>query len=66
MTGNIAAADRLAYTPREAATLLGASYKAVLRAIHTGSLGARKMGKTYVIPRSELDRYLAECELKTA
>ncbi|WIY05449.1 excisionase family DNA-binding protein [Amycolatopsis mongoliensis] len=49
---------RVAWRPREVAKLTGLSYGTVLELIHSGQLGAVKVGKSYAVPDAELDRFL--------
>lgn len=47
---------KLFYTTRETANILGISPVAVFKRIKNGKLGAEKIGRNYLIPRSELAR----------
>jgi excisionase family DNA binding protein len=63
--------ERLSYTAEEAAVVVGVPYPAILRAIDkgNGSLRAKKVGRSWIIERSELVRWLRtpdEQELKSA
>lgn len=53
------AAIRKAFKVGEAAWLLGLSYDVTLALVNSGELGARRVGKYHVIPKAEIDRYLA-------
>jgi excisionase family DNA binding protein/PAS domain S-box-containing protein len=44
------------YTPDEAAALLRKSTRTIRRMLHDGSLGGQKIGRTWRIPESELQR----------
>ena len=46
-------------TVREAAAALGLSKVAVWAAIHRGDIPARRIGRSYLIPRSALEQLLA-------
>lgn len=48
---------RVAWRPREVAKLTGLSYGTVLELIHSGQLGAVKVGKSYAVPDAELGRF---------
>ena len=52
------AAERLAYTVREAAAALGVGRDAVYNAINRGELRAVRFGGTTLVPRVELERLL--------
>lgn len=50
---------RLAYAPKEAASLLGVPYKTVMWMIHNDQLGHVMCGRYYRIPAEEISRLLA-------
>ena len=50
--------ERLAYTPREVAQLLGVSYATVMRLISAGKLQKRGDLRTILIPRSSVEDFL--------
>ncbi len=55
------AKSRLGYTFKEAAEALGLSSVKCVREAHArGEFKARRMGKTYIIPRSELLAWLSK------
>ncbi|WP_116051795.1 helix-turn-helix domain-containing protein [Amycolatopsis palatopharyngis] len=51
--------ERLSYRAQEAADLLGIPYRTVMHLIHRGELGHRRAGRYYLVPRSEIERFLA-------
>jgi excisionase family DNA binding protein len=57
--GRIAFAERLAYSPDEAAELLGISKELVHDLLRTGQLGSVKAGRRRLIARHHLDAFLA-------
>jgi excisionase family DNA binding protein len=52
-------ADRLAYSPDEAAELLGISRELVHDLLRTGQLGSVKAGRRRLIGKHHLDEFLA-------
>jgi len=54
-----ALARRLAYSPEEAAELLGISKELVHDLLRTGQLGSRKAGRRRLIARCHLEAFLA-------
>ncbi|WP_166459625.1 helix-turn-helix domain-containing protein [Amycolatopsis pithecellobii] len=56
--------ERLAFNSHQAAETLGVSPRAVLALIKNGELAHRKIGRSYIIPRSEIERLLDSCERK--
>lgn len=50
--------ERLTYSVREAAQLLGLSRNSVYQAIMKGEIPHMKVGKRLLIPRAQLDRML--------
>jgi excisionase family DNA binding protein len=54
-----ALAGRLAYSPDEAAELLGISRELVHDLLRTGQLGSRKAGRRRLIARHHLEAFLA-------
>ncbi|WP_435070424.1 helix-turn-helix domain-containing protein [Amycolatopsis thermoflava] len=55
-------AARDAYRTDEVADRLGVPYRTVMRAISRGEIGAIKLGRYYVVPRSELERLLGQAK----
>ncbi|HKZ21029.1 MAG TPA: excisionase family DNA-binding protein [Acidimicrobiia bacterium] len=55
--------DRRAWSPSEAAGMLGLPYETVLEEIRAKRLGALKVGRYYVIPDTEIERYLDPARL---
>jgi len=55
----IARAERLAYSPDEAAELLGISRELVHELLRTGQLGSVKAGRRRLIGKRHLDAFLA-------
>jgi excisionase family DNA binding protein len=53
-------AERLAYTPDEAAELLGISRELVHDLLRTGQLGSIKAGRRRLIGKHHLDEFLAD------
>jgi excisionase family DNA binding protein len=53
--------ERLAYSPEEAAVLLGISRELVLDLLRTGQLGSVKAGRRRLIGKRHLEAFLA-CE----
>lgn len=49
---------RKAWGPGEVAGMLGVSYSTVLDLIHSGELSAIRLGRYWVVPVAEVDRYL--------
>jgi excisionase family DNA binding protein len=64
MSGRNAFADRLAYSPDEAAELLGISTELVHDLLRTGQLGSVKAGRRRLIGKHHLEEFLAR-EQKT-
>jgi excisionase family DNA binding protein len=54
-----AAAERLAYSPEEAAELLGISRELVHDLLRTGQLGSVKAGRRRLIGKHHLEAFLA-------
>jgi excisionase family DNA binding protein len=54
-----ASAERLAYSPEEAADLLGISRELVHDLLRTGQLGSRKAGRRRLISKHHLEEFLA-------
>jgi excisionase family DNA binding protein len=52
-------AERLAYSPEEAAELLGISRELVHDLLRTGQLGSVKAGRRRLIGKHHLERFLA-------
>lgn len=52
-------AERLAYSPEEAAELLGISRELVHDLLRTGQLGSVKAGRRRLIGKPHLERFLA-------
>ena len=52
-------AERLAYSPDEAADLLGISRELVHDLLRTGQLGSRKAGRRRLIGKHHLEEFLA-------
>lgn len=50
---------RRAWRPREVAEMTGIEYKVVLELIHSGDLGAVKVGRLHVVPDTALQEFLA-------
>ena len=61
MSGRNAFADRLAYSPDEAAELLGISTELIHDLLRTGQLGSVKAGRRRLIGKHHLEEFLA-CE----
>jgi len=59
MSGRNAFADRLAYSPDEAAELLGISTELVHDLLRTGQLGSVKAGRRRLIGKHHLEEFLA-------
>jgi excisionase family DNA binding protein len=59
MSGRNAFADRLAYSPDEAADLLGISTELVHDLLRTGQLGSVKAGRRRLIGKHHLEEFLA-------
>ena len=59
MSGRNAYADRLAYSPDEAAELLGISTELVHDLVRTGQLGSVKAGRRRLIGKHHLEEFLA-------
>ena len=59
MSGRNAFADRLAYSPEEAAELLGVSKELVHDLLRTGQLGSVKAGRRRLISKHHLEAFLA-------
>jgi excisionase family DNA binding protein len=58
--------DRMAFGVREAAGLLGVSAAFLRLEIGRGHLRATRLGRRVVLTRTELDRYLASGQKRTA
>jgi excisionase family DNA binding protein len=54
-----AVAERLAYSPDEAADLLGISRELVHDLLRTGQLGSRRAGRRRLISKHHLEKFLA-------
>lgn len=52
--------ERLAYRVKEAAQMCGFSDRTIWRAIKDGRLRATQVGRTWLIPRSALLRFVGE------
>ncbi len=52
--------DKLAYSPREVAKLLGLHYNTVYKIIRNGELPAKKAGARLIISRAALEKWLEE------
>lgn len=48
--------DKEAYSPREAAYMLGYHYRTILNRIKSGKIRAYKIDATYRVPKEEIDR----------
>jgi excisionase family DNA binding protein len=59
IAGHTAAAERLAYSPEEAAELLGISRELVHDLLRSGQLGSVKAGRRRLIGRQHLDAFLS-------
>jgi excisionase family DNA binding protein len=59
MSGRNAFAERLAYSPDEAAELLGISTELVHDLLRTGQLGSVKAGRRRLIGKHHLEEFLA-------
>jgi excisionase family DNA binding protein len=59
MSGRNAFADRLAYSPDEAAELLGISTELIHDLLRTGQLGSVKAGRRRLIGKHHLEEFLA-------
>jgi excisionase family DNA binding protein len=59
MPGRNAFAERLAYSPEEAAELLGISRELVHDLLRTGQLGSVKAGRRRLIGKHHLEAFLA-------
>jgi excisionase family DNA binding protein len=59
MSGRNALADRLAYSPDEAAELLGISTELIHDLVRTGQLGSVKAGRRRLIGKHHLEAFLA-------
>jgi excisionase family DNA binding protein len=59
MSGRNAFADRLAYSPDEAAELLGISTELIHDLVRTGQLGSVKAGRRRLIGKHHLEAFLA-------
>ena len=55
---NTAPPTRLAYKPHDAAAALGISRAKVFELLKTGELASIRHGRTRLIPRAALDRFL--------
>lgn len=51
---------RDAWTAREAAERLSIPYSTLLNLLHTGQLGYVPVGRYFIVPQVEIDRYIAE------
>jgi excisionase family DNA binding protein len=58
MSGRSAFAERLAYSPEEAAELLGISRELVHDLLRTGQLGSVKAGRRRLIGKHHLEEFL--------
>ncbi len=56
----MSAPDAIAYTPREAATVIGVGEAAIREAYKTGQLDARRVGTRIIIPRTALFEWLSK------
>jgi excisionase family DNA binding protein len=54
--------EKLALRPREAATALGLHVQTVRALVDSGRLGAVRVGRRIVIPRSAIAKFLSESE----
>jgi excisionase family DNA binding protein len=59
MSGRNALAERLAYSPDEAAELLGISTELIHDLVRTGQLGSVKAGRRRLIGKHHLEAFLA-------
>ena len=59
MSGRDALAERLAFSPEEAAELLGISRELVHDLLRTGQLGSVKAGRRRLIGKHHLEEFLA-------
>jgi excisionase family DNA binding protein len=59
MSGRNAFTERLAYSPEEAAELLGISRELVHDLLRTGQLGSVKAGRRRLIGKHHLEQFLA-------
>lgn len=56
---------RRAWTPKEVSTQLGVPYETILDLIHAKKLHAVRAGRYYLVPDTELERFLATPEKTT-
>jgi excisionase family DNA binding protein len=52
--------DAIAYRPRDAARVLGIGRSLLYELLSSGQIRSRKFGQVVLIPRSELERFVAE------
>ena len=50
----------------DAAVALGVPYRSLMRMVHAGEIGYVKPGRRYLIPRTEITKYLASAGRRSA